>query len=671
MKLLLIENDPGDAELCLLALGRAGFELQSDVVQSRQEFRAKLDTGDYDVILSDYNLPGWSGTEAFEYLQGTGREIPFILVTGAIGDEIAVECIKRGIADYVLKDRLDRLPVAIQRAVHEKQIRRDRARAEEEVRRLNQDLELRVEERTAQLEAANRELRRENAERRRAEEVLRESQERFQLLVDGVQEYAIYMLDPDGRVVSWNAGAERIKGYRAEEALGMHFSAFYPQDQARRGDPRNHLEQATTDGRLEFERWRMRKDGSLYRANTILTPVRSEAGDLKGFAVISRDITATLRAQQALDELRQQQALILDSAGEGICGLDRRGRCTFINLAGAKMLGWAVEELHGKYLLDALHPPAGSDGGCSTGGKRIQTALERGKALHGQDETFCRQNGTSFATDYMLTPIRNGEGQTLGAVLVFRDITERKTVERMKDEFISVISHELRTPLTAVRAVMGLLASGKLCQTPGECQKIVATGMANADRLVRLVNEFLDLERIESGQARMEKSRCDAARLFEELNELMRVSAEAQDVRLIFSRASGTLWADPDRILQVLINLVGNAIKFSPRGAEISIGAERKDGEIAFSVKDQGRGIPKGKTATVFERFQQVDASDSREKGGTGLGLAISRSIVAQHGGRIWVESEPGRGSTFFFALPAEQEPSARRRGEDQCPEES
>lgn len=668
LRLLLIENDPGDAELCIIALQKAAFEPQCDVVQFPQEFRAKFESGEYDLIISDYNLPGWSGTEAFDYLKTKGRDVPFILVTGAVGDEIAVECIKRGISDYVLKDRLERLPIAVQSALQETAMRRARENAEEEVRRLNESLERRIAERTAQLATANEELRREIAVRRLTEEVLRESQARFRLLVDGLKDYALYMLDPDGNVVSWNAGAERIKGYRAEEVLGLHFSAFYPQDEARRGDPRRHLEQAAAEGRLEFDRWRTRKNGSHYRANIILAPIRDTAGALKGFAVISRDITESLRAQHALDEIRQQQALILDSAGEGICGLDRRGRCTFINVAGAKMLGWAVEDLNGKYLLDLLHGP-GTGRDCA-GGKTLQKALHQGEALAGQDEVFCRRNGTCFATDFMLTPIRDGQANTLGAVLVFRDISERKAVDRMKDEFISVVSHELRTPLTAVRAVMGLLASGRLCRTPGQCLKLVATGMANVDRLVKLVNDILDFERIESGQAQMENKPCDAAALLGQLNGLMQVSAEAQGVRLAVLGASGVIRADADRIVQVLVNLTGNAIKFSPRGTEICLAAEQSEGEVIFSVKDQGRGIPNDKIKNVFERFQQVDASDSREKGGTGLGLAISRSIVAQHGGRIWAESEPGRGSAFYFSLPAVETGSTDAK-EQECQQKS
>ncbi|HLI30466.1 MAG TPA: ATP-binding protein, partial [Terriglobia bacterium] len=249
----------------------------------------------------------------------------------------------------------------------------------------------------------------------------------------------------------------------------------------------------------------------------------------------------------------------------------------------------------------------------------------------------------------------------LGAVLAFRDVTERRATERMKDEFISVVSHELRTPLAAIRGSLGLLSSGKLCHNQSACQRMAAVGVANADRLVRLVNDILDLERIESGRVTMEKKLYDSADLMEEAIELMRVTADAQGVRLMTEPFSASIRVDPDRITQVLINLLGNAIKFSVRGSEVRLTAARCDGEIVFEVADHGRGIPATKLSSIFERFQQVDASDSREKGGTGLGLAICRTIVAQHGGRIWVESTLGQGSRFFFSLPLQEFPVSER----------
>ena len=236
------------------------------------------------------------------------------------------------------------------------------------------------------------------------------------------------------------------------------------------------------------------------------------------------------------------------------------------------------------------------------------------------------------------------------------DVTEHKRMEKAKDEFISVVSHELRTPLTSIRGALGLLASGAMGQLSEKGQRMLEIASANSDRLVRLINDILDIERIESGQAVLQTQPCDAGDLVTQAADAMRSMAEQAGVRLSVSARPVPLDADPDRILQTLTNLINNAVKFSPPQGTVWVADERRDGQVLFHVRDEGRGIPPEKLETVFGRFQQVDSSDARQKGGSGLGLAICRSIVNQHGGRIWAESRLGGGSTFWFALPARPE---------------
>ncbi|MGH9436734.1 MAG: PAS domain S-box protein [Terriglobia bacterium] len=658
ISILLLENDPTDAELCSTELRRAGVNFRAEFVQTPEEFHRKLDEQEYDLVLSDYGLSGWTGVDAFECLRAKHPRIPFILVTGAVGEEIAVECIKRGISDYVLKDRMARLPMSIKRTLEDKAHREEAERAEEEIRRLNEDLELRVAQRTAQLQAANSKLQIEVAERTRTEGILRESEQRFRLLVDGVRDYAIYMLDSQGRVVSWNAGAERIKGYRAEEIIGRNVGCFYVWEDVERKKPEADLATAAAEGRLESNAWRVKKDGSKFWANVVLTALRDPSGRLAGFSVVTRDITEPLRAQKSLEHLRLQREMILNSAGDGICGLDQNGFCTFANPAAARMLGWTPDDLTGKYLHGTLHPPAGDESRCAREQCQLELALKDGRTHRFADDLFSRKDGTSVTVSSVISPMYNDDGCIFGAVLGFHDMTEQRALERMKDEFISVVSHELRTPLTAIRGSLGLLASGRLCHNRSRCQKMAAVGVVNADRLVRLVNDILDLERIESGRVTMEKKLCDSADLMSAAVDLMRSPAEARGIALSVHPLSIPVWADPDRITQVLINLLSNATKFSKRGSQVTLSAERRDEKLLFTVTDRGRGIPASKLLSIFERFQQVDASDSREKGGTGLGLAICRTIVTQHGGEIWVESKLGCGSNFYFSLPLRsQEP--------------
>jgi signal transduction histidine kinase len=280
------------------------------------------------------------------------------------------------------------------------------------------------------------------------------------------------------------------------------------------------------------------------------------------------------------------------------------------------------------------------------------------------------------------------EGEIIGAVVTFKDITDRLAVERMKDEFISVVSHELRTPMTSIHGALGLLNSGLLDAQPHKGKRMLEIAVTNTDRLVRLINDILDLERMESSYSTAIKQTCNVADLMLQAVDEMQGMAQQAGVTLSVTPVEAQVRAVRDRLIQTLTNLLSNAIKFSPSGATVWLNGELTQKEdlaqkaglksvsssllspdsptahphlpvissILIAVKDQGRGIPEDKLEMVFERFQQVDASDSRQKGGTGLGLAICRSIVQQHGGQIWVESVLGEGSTFFLSLPVLRE---------------
>jgi PAS domain S-box-containing protein len=373
--------------------------------------------------------------------------------------------------------------------------------------------------------------------------------------------------------------------------------------------------------------------------------------------VVQRDSTRRRRAEEAVERLRHHNELILHSAGEGILGLDMQGKATLVNPAAAKIVGYEVEEMLGQFLHDLLHhsrpdgtPHAREE--CPT----LQM-LHNGLPLPHMEGVYWRKDGTSVPVEYTSTPIREGDA-IVGAVVVFQDISERQAVERMKDEFVSVVSHELRTPLTSIRGSLGLLASGRLGALPATGQRLLEIAVQNTDRLVRLINDILDIECMESGKITMTKKACDAATLMLQAADVMRSMAEQSGITLTVSPLAAQLLVDPDRIVQTLTNLISNAIKFSSPDTTVALTAERQGGEIILRVTDQGRGISADKLDTIFERFQQLDASDAREKGGTGLGLAICRSIVQQHGGRIWAESTPGVGSAFSFTLPVVQEES-------------
>ena len=360
------------------------------------------------------------------------------------------------------------------------------------------------------------------------------------------------------------------------------------------------------------------------------------------------------------DELSRQQEILLDSVIDGICGLDRNGKVSFANPAAARLLGSPTESLIGKLAHEILHGPAPADRACDEDCPLRRTATAPGNAT-GEDNIF-RTDGSSFPAEYSVTPIR-GDGRFLGSVLTFRDISQRYALDQLKDEFISTVSHELRTPLTSIRGALGLLGSGILGETNEKATNLLRIALTNSDRLVRLINDILDLERIQSGREPLSFRPVQVNAIVKQAIEDMQPMADSAGVKLIHDSTQVEVSADYDRLLQVVTNLLSNAVKFSPPNSTISVMLRPGVTGVILSVIDHGRGIPADKLETIFGRFQQVDASDSRQKGGTGLGLAICRTIVMQHSGRIWAERNPVRGSTFRVFLPYQPASPSSERG--------
>jgi PAS domain S-box-containing protein len=356
------------------------------------------------------------------------------------------------------------------------------------------------------------------------------------------------------------------------------------------------------------------------------------------------------------EKLYRQQEILLNSVADGICGLDRNGLVSFANPAAAHMLGAEASSLTGKPAHALLHGTAPSGSQCGGDCALLRaTGLMRLMATAGEDTVF-RTDSSSFRADYALTPILD-HGRLSGSVLSFRDISQRYALDRLKEEFISTVSHELRTPLTSIRGALGLLSYGSLVQLNEKAANLLRIALTNSDRLVRLINDILDLERMESGRERLAFRPVQMAQIVRQAIECMAPVAEAAAVQLMHDSTQVEIAADPDRLLQVLTNLLSNAVKFSPPNSTVSVLLRPDVSGVTLSVVDPGRGIPADKLEIIFGRFQQVDASDSRQKGGTGLGLAICRTIVHQHSGRIWAERNPVRGSTFRVFLPYQPVP--------------
>jgi len=391
-------------------------------------------------------------------------------------------------------------------------------------------------------------------------------------------------------------------------------------------------------------------DGQSIPVSQLIMAHKSQDGSVKLLSTIARDITQQKQIEATLREAERRWRTLLENVRLVVVGLDCKGQVEYVNSFFLELVGYTREEVLGKDWFEAFLPPHQR--------QRVQDGfleLQQQECHTHYQNSILSKSGEERIIAWNNTLLRNLQGNVIGMLSIGEDITERYAIERMKDEFISVVSHELRTPLTSVHGALNLLSSGLVDTQSDKGRRVLEIAAESADRLVRLVNDILDLERLESGKISLLKQPCNAADLMMNAIDMMQVMANRAGIPLSVSPQNIQLNADPDRIIQVLTNLLGNAIKFSPKDSTVWLTIEPIhpiSPTVLFKVKDQGRGIPADKIESIFERFDQVYASDSRKKGGTGLGLAICRSIVQQHGGRIWVESTLGEGSSFYFTLP-------------------
>jgi PAS domain S-box-containing protein len=512
----------------------------------------------------------------------------------------------------------------------------------------------------------------------------------LRLLVDSSTDYAIIMLDPNGYVVSWNAGARRIKGYTAEEIIGKHVSVFYTPEQIASNWAEHELTAAIRDGRFEDEGWRVRKDGSRFWANVVITPLRDAQGRLVGFGKVSRDLTDRRQAEQQLRESEERFRLIVDSTTDyAMFMLTPDGYIASWNTGAQRIKQYTADEIIGKhfsifYSVDAVER-----------GWPDHELREAGRTGRFEDEGWrYRKDGTRFWANVIITALRGADGSLRGFAKVTRDMSQRRAHEERienltrelqhrvnelaetnrelaqknaeNESFVYSVSHDLRSPLVNLQGF-----SHELLLTSEELQKLLAdpavppqirdkataltTGelaesigfIRNAVRhLSNIIDGLLRLSRIGRIEYQFEPVDVNAVLvdLLAAMHTTISRSAGRVDVRPL-----PPINADRNAITQVFANLIGNALKSFADGRPgiIEVSATDEDTPV-FAVRDNGIGIPHEYQAKLFQVFQHVHNSRDR---GEGMGLAIIRRIVERHGGRIWFESTPGVGTTFFFTL--------------------
>jgi len=361
---------------------------------------------------------------------------------------------------------------------------------------------------------------------------------------------------------------------------------------------------------------------------------------------------ARLSAMQA-DDLQTIEALrakstqvhaIVKNLLTALITIDEKGTIWAVNPAAELMFGYSFEELEGRSVA-LLLPFESHEEAIAELNHLYFGSKSRSVELQGR-----RKNGETFPCELMMFPTETGHGWRFTGNI--RDLTDKKAAERLRTDLVSIVSHELRTPLTSIRGSLRLVESGTFGDVPDDVAELIGIAERNCTRLIDLVGDMLDLETLTSGQLELNLKPTPLRTVIEKAVEGVKGFAAENRIRIEVDQDTGIVWADSERLVQVLINFLSNAVKFSPPGGLVKISTRERRGAFEVQVEDRGRGVPQRFLHSIFERFGQVETADSREKGGTGLGLAICKSIVNKHSGHIGVESEEGKGSRFFFSIP-------------------
>jgi PAS domain S-box-containing protein len=493
------------------------------------------------------------------------------------------------------------------------------------------------------------------SERRHHEEDLRLSEERFRALVSGVKDYAIFVLDPNGMVATWNAGAEHLKGYRADEIIGAHFSRFYLPAAIADGLPERELQVATIEGRFEDEGWRLRKDGSRFWANILITAMRDASGTLIGYSKITRDLTERRAYEQALRESEEHIRQLVEGVTEyALIMLDKGGFVTSWNSGAERIKGYKASEIIGKHF---SHFYPSEDIRTHKPWRHMSIAVQTGR-VH-EEAWRARNDGTLFWASTILTALHDADNRPTGFTLVSQDLTQRRHAESLADtaqrmhEFIAMLAHELRNPLAPIRNAVALM--GK----KGLGDPILESMRQTIDRqtvhLTRILEELLDVNRISRGEFSIAKESVDLNDVIMRAAETSRPSIDAQGHRLEISIPEEPIFVLGDlvRLTQVVVNLLNNAAKYTPQGGQIWLRLDVRNNDVEIWIKDSGKGIKQDNLERVFDLFVQLEPNSNNTLGGLGVGLALVRRVVELHGGSVQARSDgAGQGSEFVVRLP-------------------
>ena len=498
----------------------------------------------------------------------------------------------------------------------------------------------------------------------------------FALLVERVQDYAIFLLDIHGRIMSWNAGAANIKQYSSHEIIGRHFSTFYTQADIARDWPAFELKRAMMDGRFEDEGWRVRKDGSRFWANVVITALRDDAGKLVAFSKITRDLSERRREEEALRQSEERFRLLVDGVQDyAIFLLSPEGVVTSWNVGARRILGYEAGEIAGKhfsrfYMAEDI----------AEGKPWAELAIARESGRVEEEGWRRRKDGATFWARVVVTSLYDSDGNLRGYAKVTQDLTQRRHSEALAasasnlNNFIAVLAHELRNPLAPIRNAVQLQRRAAPTDPMQEMARQIID--RQSAQLARIVDDLLDISRITRGTLAMETKSCDVAAIVDRAIETARPSIDATEQSLVIGSGNPTwrVLGDELRLVQALTNILNNASRYTDPGGTIVVNVTSDTTvdtpQVRISVRDTGRGIDPQLLHSIFGMFVQGKDPLNRPAQGLGVGLALTRSIIELHHGTVEAKSAGvGKGAEFIISLPllaapvAHIAPSVAREG--------
>jgi PAS domain S-box-containing protein len=515
-------------------------------------------------------------------------------------------------------------------------------------------------------------LLRDQSEQQSVQLALRQSEENYRLMVEGVKEYAIFMLDAEGYIKTWNDGAQRSKGYTASEIIGKHFSIFYTSEDLESKKPEMELRVAMATGKYEEEGWRVRKNGSLFWANVVITALINEQNKLIGFSKVTRDLTERKEYEEHLRQSEERyRSLVEQVIDYGIFMLDEKGRIISWNEGARRIKGYTAQEVIGKYFSIFY-----TEEDILNGKPANELSVARREGKYEEEGWRLRKDGSLFWANIVITAIYSNNNSLIGFSKVTRDLTERKEAEKalrdsyeryrlLTDElkttnfelsytneeleqFTSIVSHDLQEPIRTIKSFLLLIDMKLDAAQDANLKTYIGKAVKAANRMRELIQNLLQYSQFSKGEIAIES--IEVNELVDAALQNVKSSMDATNAQVVVENEVGVVYGDRVQLIQLIQNLISNALKFTESPlAKIKVTCNYEKDHIKFAISDNGIGIPKSDLPKVFDIFRRLHTK--KDYPGTGIGLAICKKIVERHGGQIWPESEPGKGTTFYFTI--------------------